>query len=412
MICHEATKLVERLADGEAGPDERAAVEGHVQTCESCRAHLSALESIHGAARQMGGSLPQPDEAYWNAFPERVLERVRKVRREPTAGAGSWTLGSSSSLLRFGALAATVVIGVTLLFTALRDDLLLPAPEPRVSEGRAAVRPAPVPSPSLRPGSSDQDRVDALADRADEQERSPAVTSEASPEEAEPAFEKEPRPASPESEGVAAGPQSASPRDSRRRLAETPRPEAPEESPEQDELASAPAPTKEPAGAQLAEAPAPGRASDPARRLEVAPAGATVAREWSVATEPGEPLDDAAETAAEAVVEFRRLVAAHSVVGSRKAGEARLDSPQPLLSPRTCEVWRSYLERFGSGPRVADARYELAWCSVRRHDLAPESGSRERALSDLEAFLAVEGDTERAAEMKALAERLRSGSEP
>lgn len=120
MQCHEFEQVLEQRV-GEALPSDAAA---HLNDCVQCRAMVSDLEAIQGAARQLAAEEVQPPERVWTALrtqleaeglictPGRAGEKVPS-----TAGwlTGWWDVLSRPALagayLTF-LLAAAVLVGV------------------------------------------------------------------------------------------------------------------------------------------------------------------------------------------------------------------------------------------------------------------------------------------------------------
>ena len=76
MHCEQMLPLIEKLADGEAAPSEKARAEAHMEACESCRAHFHFLEALPEAARK--APLPEPPEMYWEVLPRKVMARIEE----------------------------------------------------------------------------------------------------------------------------------------------------------------------------------------------------------------------------------------------------------------------------------------------------------------------------------------------
>lgn len=95
----EVRDLLPELASGALAPEERAAVESHLASCEECRAELALLHAVRSAfarppaidAAIVAAALPRPDVRSRPA-------RVRQPRRLMT-----WQLAAAVSLFAVGA---------------------------------------------------------------------------------------------------------------------------------------------------------------------------------------------------------------------------------------------------------------------------------------------------------------------
>ena len=104
MRCEQMLPLIEKLADGEAAPSEKARAEAHMEACDSCRAHFRFLAALPEAARK--APLPQPPEMYWEVLPRKVMARIDK-KHSPKSSPGR--LAAWSGLRWLGAVAAAVI---------------------------------------------------------------------------------------------------------------------------------------------------------------------------------------------------------------------------------------------------------------------------------------------------------------
>ncbi|HXV60557.1 MAG TPA: zf-HC2 domain-containing protein [Vicinamibacteria bacterium] len=118
MDCSEAAPLIEKMVDGEANARERFEAEGHIERCEPCRAYKEFLERVATAARAAPSA--SPPDSYWDAFPRRVMDRIDAdpSRRSIV----------SSGVMRWAALAATVVVAIAISFYVASQGDLGPAP--------------------------------------------------------------------------------------------------------------------------------------------------------------------------------------------------------------------------------------------------------------------------------------------
>jgi len=75
--CVAAAQHMHEFLDGELPPELRAAMEGHLAGCVDCAATLAQLQQIEKAHRQLDARLSMPTEAYWQALPQRAMERAK-----------------------------------------------------------------------------------------------------------------------------------------------------------------------------------------------------------------------------------------------------------------------------------------------------------------------------------------------
>ncbi len=75
--CVAATEHLHEYLDGELKPDWHAAMAQHLANCADCSATLAQLRQIETAHQQLDARLELPAEAYWQALPQRVLEKVK-----------------------------------------------------------------------------------------------------------------------------------------------------------------------------------------------------------------------------------------------------------------------------------------------------------------------------------------------
>jgi len=79
--CVAAAEHLHEFLDGELKPDLHAAMNQHLASCADCAATLAQLRQIDNAHRQLDTQLQLPPEAYWQALPHRVMERVKASER-------------------------------------------------------------------------------------------------------------------------------------------------------------------------------------------------------------------------------------------------------------------------------------------------------------------------------------------
>jgi anti-sigma factor RsiW len=75
--CAAATEHLHEYLDGELQRDLRTAMERHLASCASCAATLAQLRQIENAHQQLDARLETPSEKYWQALPQRVMEKVK-----------------------------------------------------------------------------------------------------------------------------------------------------------------------------------------------------------------------------------------------------------------------------------------------------------------------------------------------
>ncbi|MGH9389948.1 MAG: hypothetical protein ACRD1Z_10055 [Vicinamibacteria bacterium] len=151
--CAELLALVEKLSDFEATAAETLAAKAHLEKCPSCRTHFEFLTSLTEESRSM--AFPEPPESYWEHLPQKVLDRIDSEGRRPS---GFWSILLAPSMLRWGALGATLLLVAALGVSVLREDSRTPEPPaPRApvaeapkEEARVAAEPMVSPPPMAR----------------------------------------------------------------------------------------------------------------------------------------------------------------------------------------------------------------------------------------------------------------------
>lgn len=365
MTCEKALSLVEKLADGEATPNERAEAEAHIDSCGDCRSHYQFVRALESASEAIDWH--EPPEAYWQHLPSKVLARLE---REPERK-GFWQKLFAPAVLRFGAVAATLTVAVAIGFTVLRDD---PAQlEPQLSQSPAS-------------GKRQDDGKSVIAEESlAEPERALPAQPEPEPQ---PGLAGRPSP----SVGVASTPNEPV---RRQRL------EPPPDVQTRPALRAAQAPAEAvPADLEdeIEEVEPAWEAENPAGleggvAAPVADAPAALARD--------NRLRSFAESA-EVAGESRRAQEADELVGDPGAPAEKRSRE---TSVDTCAGWRRYLEQ-NAGSESVEARYQVAVCSLDELEADPSDEARERASEDADAFLRLESEGERAEEIRARSERL------
>lgn len=372
MTCDKAIRLVEKLADGEANPSERTEAEAHLEGCENCRAHYQFVRALESASEQI--ALPEPPDAYWQRFPSKVLARIEREEQS-----GFWQKLRNAfgpSTLRLGALAATVTFVVAVGVTVYREDSRQLEPDmPAASEGLA--RRQEVASPERRAAEEKAEAASDIGPR--EPDPSPAQLGAASPSVRDDARARK------ESDAL------------RRSPAESPS-ASPDDAAQLNDLlqvdrADEPAP----------EPPA-GRSNRPARSFAQPPAETSLAEQSELEESVSE--DSARQQAAPKA----REVEAQQAQELQSSGVQARGATRAVLASASdqCAEWRRFLaEHDGDTEQTREARYQVALCSLRRVEIESSDETRQEALRDGDAFLAVENDTERANELRRRLEPLR-----
>ncbi len=358
MKCENAILLVEKLVDGEASASEKALVEQHVAACEDCRSHYAFVKALASASEKIELA-PAPPQAYWDHLPSRIIARLHEDEHP-----GFWQWLFTPSVLRWGALAATVTVVVAVGMNVLR-------------EGDLAVE-APARQELLQRNQAD------IVEELEAPDDGVAVL--------------EP-PAEPRAPTPAAAPATA--RD------EAPRLLAPEEvrSNESDSeklsqtiaRASRPRAKSEAADALESSPPTEPKATPETLGIE---SGASFLVTETVIVEPMRSLtlrESRATDPAELEYQALRGEARPGLAGRRRSTSAVED----------CETWRAFLERYSVSSRASDVRYELARCVLGRYETDPSDAGREVALRDVDIFLGDEPEGTRAEEIRERAAPLR-----
>jgi len=75
--CAAATEHLHEYIDSELKPDLRTAMEQHLASCADCAATLAQLRQIETAHQRLDARLESPPDEYWQALPQRVMEKVK-----------------------------------------------------------------------------------------------------------------------------------------------------------------------------------------------------------------------------------------------------------------------------------------------------------------------------------------------
>jgi anti-sigma factor RsiW len=81
FTCAAATERMHEYLDGELPENLTVAMASHLETCPECAKVFHQLRQIEEAHRQSDARLESPSEEYWQALPQRVMERVKASER-------------------------------------------------------------------------------------------------------------------------------------------------------------------------------------------------------------------------------------------------------------------------------------------------------------------------------------------
>lgn len=127
MNCQTIRELLVDYAGGETTESVRLAVESHLAGCASCQHELDALQALLDKTR--GAAVPDPGQAFWNAFPQQVLESCRAEAESRPSGVGAkllaalrswWPMPGNPSFAY--AMVVVVIIGTGVTLALLRQD--------------------------------------------------------------------------------------------------------------------------------------------------------------------------------------------------------------------------------------------------------------------------------------------------
>lgn len=79
MRCEETQKLLVEFLEGELDADERARVQAHIETCETCAAELDAFRRTMALLEDDGYVEPEP--FYWTRFEAGLRARLKERNR-------------------------------------------------------------------------------------------------------------------------------------------------------------------------------------------------------------------------------------------------------------------------------------------------------------------------------------------
>ncbi len=415
MNCAEATRLVEKLADGEASAREKASVESHLEGCSSCRTHLefvSALPAVMDRSR-----LAEPPVSYWDILPQKVVRRLdREARRSRF-----WTPAKMS----WAGLAAAAMIVLVVGRSVYRDWQHQQA---ALVEETAASRAPQARSLPSQTAEAAKEEDFAGADGSIGASGTVGAVVEGRPEEA--------RASEPQAAGVV-GETARRPSPPASPPTSTPEPAAPPRDGPADE-----APQRQPKSAVLAtldslEVSAVAETVAPDEEAEAEPAdarddaSAKALRKSSTASGPSRPNEPSAQRTrafaarsaaapAEADASPARLQQSNEMAEADPGAPGAEDAFRTILAQyrdetaevdaerrsRECDAWRQFVERHGESPTGSDGRYRLARCSIALAEARPSESARDQAVRDAEVFLSREPTGERADEIREAVGRL------
>ncbi len=123
MSCREARELMLECLTGSVTPDQRRAVEGHLQTCAACRVQAHGVEETVALLR----AVPEPhlSQAHWTEFMSALQHRLdrdaspvwSRFRRWVAMPRVAWRTAAAASAL-------VVLLGVSLVVRST------PVPQP------------------------------------------------------------------------------------------------------------------------------------------------------------------------------------------------------------------------------------------------------------------------------------------
>ena len=70
MNCHDIQEMTVPYLELDLSPSAVRQVTDHLEDCETCRVDMEAVRQV--LVRVKGRTVPDPGEAFWQAFPEQV----------------------------------------------------------------------------------------------------------------------------------------------------------------------------------------------------------------------------------------------------------------------------------------------------------------------------------------------------
>lgn len=127
--CEDARDLLVLYLENELSPDQRAEIEAHLAECALCLKEAGEIESVRAALNDSG--LFPPREVAWEFLPQSLAARAEEISKRNSwlrRGRFAWGLG----------LAASLVLGFTLIWTLDRPEQPLAPIASQVSQGNNA----------------------------------------------------------------------------------------------------------------------------------------------------------------------------------------------------------------------------------------------------------------------------------
>jgi len=81
MICKDFERLIHLFLDQELDEQKREELEKHLAECQKCREKFETLKLVEEKAK--GIKIPEPEEAYWERFSQRVRQRIISRQKQP-----------------------------------------------------------------------------------------------------------------------------------------------------------------------------------------------------------------------------------------------------------------------------------------------------------------------------------------
>lgn len=135
MRCDDFLPMIEKLVDGECSAVEEQRAEGHLETCDACRAHYEFLKALPEAARKT--PLPEPPGAFWDALPSKVMRRIDQEQSSKKS-LGWFPAWLAPSQLRWLAVVAAGLVVVVLSYEVMMvQESKAPVLELPASSGKA-----------------------------------------------------------------------------------------------------------------------------------------------------------------------------------------------------------------------------------------------------------------------------------
>lgn len=82
MICKDLKKLIHLYLDQKLDREKKKQLEKHLAECQKCREKFETLKLVEEKAK--GIKIPEPKDAYWESFSQRVRERIISKQKQPS----------------------------------------------------------------------------------------------------------------------------------------------------------------------------------------------------------------------------------------------------------------------------------------------------------------------------------------